>query len=76
MEHAEVGAAAVAAGERAPVAVISPESTVSGQVFFDLERRTVTLAVFLANITLDLAGNRIPLHQQVTTRLLSMEDAK
>jgi hypothetical protein len=72
----KIGSAAVAPGERAPVASISPESTISGQVFFDLERRTVSLSVFLANLTLELAGNRIPLRQQVTTRLLSMEDVK
>jgi hypothetical protein len=72
----KIGSVALAPGEKAPNATISPDSTISGQVFFDLERRTVSLSVFLANLTLDLAGNRIPLRQQVTTRLLSMEDAK
>lgn len=72
----KIGSAAVAPGERAPVATISQDSTIAGQVFFDLERRTVSLSVYLANLTLDLAGNRIPVRQQVTTRLVSMEDAK
>jgi Family of unknown function (DUF6263) len=57
-----------------PVASLSGESRLSGQVFFDLERRTVSLSVFLANLTLNLSGNRIPLRQQVTTRLVSITD--
>ena len=66
-----------AAGDRnkgEPVASLSGESRLSGQVFFDLERRTVSLSVFLANLTLNLSGNRIPLRQQVTTRLVSITD--
>jgi hypothetical protein len=34
----------------------------------------VSLSVFLANLTLNLQGNRIPLRQQVTTRLVSITD--
>ncbi|MBX7211417.1 MAG: hypothetical protein K1X78_24130 [Verrucomicrobiaceae bacterium] len=61
-------------GRGEAAASLSGESTLSGQVFFDLERRTVSLSVFLANLTLKLQGNRIPLRQQVTTRLASITD--
>lgn len=53
---------------------LSPESKLAGQIFYDLERRTVSLSVFLANLTITLSGNRIPLKQQVTTRLVSITD--
>ena len=53
---------------------LSGDSRLSGQVFYDLERRTVSLSVFLANLSLNLQGNRIPLRQQVTTRLVSITD--
>lgn len=59
-------------GER--VVTLREGSTIAGQVFFDIERRVVSLSVFLANMTLDLSGNTIPLRQQVTTRLLSIAD--
>lgn len=54
---------------------VGADSTVAGHVFFDLERRTVSLAVFLSNLSLNLSGHRIPIRQQVTTRLLSISDA-
>ena len=57
-----------------PVVTLAADSKLAGQVFFDLERRTVSLSVFLANLSLDLSGNRIPLRQQVTTRLVSIND--
>lgn len=57
-----------------PVAAVGDDSTIAGQLFFDLERRTMSLSVFLANLSLNLAGNRIPLRQQVTTRLVSITD--
>lgn len=58
-----------------PAIELGNDSTVAGHVFFDLERRTVSLAVFLSNVSLNLSGNRIPVRQQVTTRLLSITDA-
>jgi hypothetical protein len=48
-------------------------SNMSGQVFFDLERKTVSVAVFLANLDLRINGNRLPVRQQVTTRLIAMD---
>jgi len=46
-------------------------STVAGHIFFDLERRTVSLSVFLANLNLNLDGMKIPVRQNVTTKLES-----
>ncbi len=48
-------------------------SKVNGQVFFDLERQTISLAVFTAAIQLKVEGKPMPVHQQVTTRLLSVK---
>lgn len=61
-------------GQGEATARLSDGSTLSGHVFYDLERRTVSVSVFLANLTLHLQGNRIPLRQQVTTRLVSITD--
>ena len=48
-------------------------SKVNGHVFFDLERQTISLAVFAAAIQLKVEGKPMPMHQQVTTRLVSMK---
>jgi hypothetical protein len=48
-------------------------SKVNGQVFFDLDRKTISLAVFAATIQLKVEGKAMPMHQQVTTRLVSMK---
>ena len=53
--------------------VMGSDSNLSGQVFFDLERHTVSVAVFLANLDLRINGNRLPVRQQVTTRLLGVQ---
>lgn len=63
-----------AAGEGKPTATLAGDSRLAGQVFFDLERRTISLSVFLSTLSLELSGNRIPLKQQVTTRLVSITD--
>lgn len=47
-------------------------SKVNGHVFFDLERRTISLAVFSATLQLKIEGKPMPVRQQVTTRLVSM----
>lgn len=52
---------------------LGDNSKVSGHVFFDLERKTISLAVFSATIQLKVEGKPMPVHQQVTTRLVSME---
>lgn len=49
------------------------DSKVNGHVFFDLERRTISLAVFSATIQLKVEGKLMPVRQQVTTRLMSMK---
>ena len=48
-------------------------SKVSGQVFFDLERRTIAMALFSASMKLRVEGKELPVQQQVTTKLVSME---
>ncbi|WP_395741488.1 hypothetical protein [Prosthecobacter sp.] len=48
-------------------------SKVNGQVFFDLDRKTISLAIFAASIQLKVEGKPMPMHQQVTTRLVSMK---
>lgn len=63
-----------AAGEGKPNVTLAGDSRLAGQVFFDLERRTISLSVFLSTLSLELSGNRIPLKQQVTTRLVSITD--
>jgi len=47
-------------------------STVAGHIFYDLERHTVSLSVFLANLNLNLDGKKVPLRQNVTTKLESL----
>jgi hypothetical protein len=49
------------------------DSKVNGHVFFDLELKTISLAVFSAVIQLKVDGKAMPVHQQVTTRLVSMK---
>lgn len=53
--------------------VMNPDSNLSGQVFFDLKRRTVSVAVFLANLNLRIQDARLPVRQKVTTRLLDVQ---
>lgn len=52
---------------------LGDNSTVNGHVFYDLERRTIALAVFSATIHLNVEGKPMPVRQQVTTRLISMQ---
>lgn len=51
---------------------LGDDSKVNGHVFFDLDRRTIALAVFSATIQLNVEGKMMPVRQQVTTRLTSM----
>ena len=52
---------------------LGDNSKVNGHVFFDLERKTISLAVFSATIQLKVEGKPMPVRQQVTTRLVSMK---
>ena len=52
---------------------LGDDSKVSGEVFFDLERRTISLAIFSASIKLKVEGKILPVTQQVTTKLVSMQ---
>jgi len=51
------------------------DSKITGQVFFDLERRTVSLSVLMAMINMNVEGKKLPVRQQVTTRLVAMKRA-
>lgn len=52
---------------------LGDDSKVNGHIFFDLERQTISLAVFSATIQLKVEGKVMPVRQQVTTRLVSMK---
>jgi hypothetical protein len=52
---------------------LGDDSKVNGHIFFDLERKTISLAVFSATIQLKIEGKPMPVRQQVTTRLISMK---
>ncbi|WP_395747186.1 hypothetical protein [Prosthecobacter sp.] len=52
---------------------LGDNSKANGHVFFDLETKTISLAVFAASIQLKVEGRPMPVHQQVTTRLVSMK---
>lgn len=52
---------------------VGPKSKVSGQVFFDLERQTITLSVLLGLVNLEVDGKTLPVRQQVTMRLVAMK---
>lgn len=54
---------------------LGENSKVNGHVFFDLERKTISLAVFSATLQLRIEGKPMPVRQQVTTRLVSMQPA-
>lgn len=51
---------------------IGEGSKMFGQILFDLERGTVTMGAFRADIKLEIQGKSIPVRQQVTTRLASL----
>jgi len=52
---------------------LSDNSKVNGHIFFDLDRKTISMAVFAAAIQLNVEGKLMPVHQQVTTKLVSMK---
>lgn len=59
-------------GTQRPV-TLGDDSKVNGHIFYDLERKTISLAVFSATIQLNVEGKPMPVRQQVTTRLVSMK---
>lgn len=61
------------AGSRA--VTIGDGSRVFGQVLFDVERGTVTFGAFLADLQLEISGTKIPVRQQVTTKLVGFTKA-
>jgi hypothetical protein len=53
---------------------LAPESMISGQLFYDLERRAISLSVFLGSLVVDYEGQKLPVRQSVTTRLEALTD--
>lgn len=62
-----------AAGSR--TVTIGDGSKVFGQVLFDVERGTVTFGAFLADLQLEIDGKKIPVRQQVSTKLVGFTKA-
>lgn len=54
---------------------IGDGSRVFGQVLFNVELGTVSFAAFRADIQLEIQGKKIPVRQQVTTKLASLTKA-
>ena len=52
---------------------LGDNSKVNGHVYFDLDRKTISMALFAATIQLKVDGKPLPFHQQVTTKLVSMK---
>lgn len=52
---------------------IGKGSKTYGQVLFDLTRGTISFAAFRGDIILDIQGQKLPIRQQVSTKLLKME---
>jgi hypothetical protein len=61
---------------RKALVTVGKDSQITGHVFFDLERRTVSLSVLLAVVNLEVEGKKLPVRQQVTTRLVAMKTIK
>lgn len=55
-----------------PVTIAGGSKT-SGQVLYDLERRTVSFAAFHADLNLDIDGRKVPVRQQVITKLVKVD---
>lgn len=58
--------------EARPVS-IGKGSKTYGQILFDIERGTVSFGAFRADITLDVQGQKVPVRQQVSTKLVKIE---
>ncbi len=55
---------------------IGPGSTMSGVVFFDLERRTTTLSTCTNHLLMIVAGQEMPFEQRITSRVTEVEAGK
>lgn len=78
--HAKIsfeGALATLERKDKPIGMIeiAKGSTMSGLIFYDLERRTVALGVYTTHINLDLAGQVVPFEQRIQSSVLSIKDS-
>lgn len=58
--------------ESRPVSLAKGSKTF-GQVLFDLTHDTISFAAFRGDLILDVQGKKLPIRQQVSTKLLKME---
>ncbi|MBE7494140.1 MAG: hypothetical protein HS117_04305 [Verrucomicrobiaceae bacterium] len=55
---------------------LGPGSKVTGSLLFDLERRTISFSTLSAALNLAVEGKKLPVRQQVTTRLVAMKQMR
>jgi hypothetical protein len=55
---------------------ITNDSSISGILLFDLERKVVSFGAYTSSIKLRTPEQTLPFEQKVTSKLLSIEDAK
>ena len=55
---------------------IGQGSTMSGIIFYDIERRTTSLSSYNNHLKLIVAGQEVPFDQHITSKMLSIEDSK
>ena len=58
------------------IAEITSDSGISGILLFDLERKVVSFGAYTSNIKLRTPEQTVPFEQKVTSKILSIEDAK
>lgn len=68
-------AASAAGGEDHRTLKLGGDSTIAGHIFYDLDRRAVSLSMFLGSIVINHEGKNLPVRQSVTTRLEDIVEA-
>ncbi len=67
----------VASNKRAVGSIeISEGSTISGVIYFDVERHVVSFGAYASNLKLTAMGEVVPMTQRVTSKMISIEAAK
>jgi hypothetical protein len=54
---------------------ITSDSSISGILFFDLERKVISFGAYTTSIKLQAPGETIPFEQKVTSKITAIEDA-
>lgn len=55
---------------------IAPGSTMSGIIFFDLERHLTSLSTYTNHLKMIVSGQEVPFEQRITSKVVSVEDSK